>query len=110
MPAKQPHFRPNTPVTHRTFGVGRVLGEWGRLEVELGENTRVSYTCPGIYDCEFTVGPDRVLHCCRGEYLERIGKAPTRAQALSNLSRATIASLAVKKGPATILSASMTTY
>jgi hypothetical protein len=66
------HLKPGTLVTHQTFGVGKVLGEWGRLEVELGKNTRVPYPCPGIYDCEFTVGLDRVLHCCRGEYLQKI--------------------------------------
>jgi hypothetical protein len=63
------HFKAGTTVQHLTLGVGKVRGEWGPVAVDLGKATRVSYPCPGIYDVEFVVGPHRVLHCCRGEYL-----------------------------------------
>ena len=62
-----------TAVQHQTMGVGRVLGEWGPVAVDLGKATRVSYPCPGIYDVEF---PNRGIHCCRVEYLQRIAIAP----------------------------------
>jgi hypothetical protein len=66
------HLKPGTPVQHQTMGLGRIIGEWGPVSVVLGKATRVSYPCPGIYDVEF---PNRVLQCCRVEYLERIAIA-----------------------------------
>lgn len=69
---KQPRFKPGTPVQHQTLGVGKVLGEWGPVAVDLGKATRVSYPCPGIYDVEFETCQHRFLHCCRGEYLRRL--------------------------------------
>jgi hypothetical protein len=66
------HLKPGTLVTHLTLGVGKIRGEWGPVAVDLGKATRVSYPCLGIYDVEFAVGPHRVLHCCRSEFLQRV--------------------------------------
>jgi hypothetical protein len=78
VPSRANHLKPNNPDKHETFGVAKILGEWGSIPVDLGKATRVSYPCPGIYDCEFGTAPNRVLHCCRVEYLERIAKAPVK--------------------------------
>lgn len=71
--SRSPHLKPGTPVQHLSLGVGKVLCEWGPVKVE---GLHPLAPCPGIYDCEFGIAPNRFLHCCRVEYLEKIGKAP----------------------------------
>ncbi len=65
-------LEPGTPVQHLTHGIGKVVSEWGTLPVLEGGSRKVT-DCKGIYDVEFVVGPHRVMHCCRSEYLQRIG-------------------------------------
>jgi hypothetical protein len=62
---------PGTRITHPTYGAGQVVGEWGSLTIKDSGN-RLSTDCSGIYDVIFGSSPHLFLHCCRGEYLERV--------------------------------------
>jgi hypothetical protein len=65
-------FKPGADVTHQIYGAGKVISQWGPVTVDLGKATRVSYPCPGVYDVELGSAPNLFLHCCRGEYLQRV--------------------------------------
>ena len=71
MKPRRNRLTPGTPVHHAKHGDGRVLGEWGPLEV--WQDTTSSFSSGfDVYDVMFGVGDGRHLHCCRIEYLERI--------------------------------------
>jgi hypothetical protein len=63
---------PGTPVHHNVHGDGRVVGEWGPVEVTHQTAARSFASCDGVYDVAFGVEPYRFLHCCRVEYLKRL--------------------------------------
>lgn len=79
------HFKPGASVQHPTHGVGRVLGEWGPIEVVGTRGSCELANCHGIYDVEFGIGPHRVLHCCRGEYLQRMAIRPAAPIIVNNI-------------------------
>lgn len=64
-------LKPGTAVAHQVYGPGHVISEWGPITVtDCGSNWPV--TGKGVYDCAFGRAPHLFVHCCRGEYLQKI--------------------------------------
>jgi hypothetical protein len=68
----RPRMLPGTLVHHDVHGDGRVVREWGPIEVTHQTAPRSFASSDGVYDVVFGVGLYRFLHCCRAEYLQRI--------------------------------------
>jgi hypothetical protein len=59
-------------VTHRTYGLGKVVGEWGPIPTDPG-NPKSIAPCSGIFDVVFhNRSGSRFLHCARKEFLTPI--------------------------------------
>jgi hypothetical protein len=66
------HLLPGTLVHHNVHGDGRVVCEWGPIEVTHQTAAHSFASCDGVYDVVFGVEPHRYMHCCRAEYLQRV--------------------------------------
>ena len=60
------------PVHHNVHGDGRVVREWGPIEVTHQTAPRSFASCDGVYDVLFGIRPHHYMHCCRIEYLQRV--------------------------------------
>lgn len=67
------HLKYRDRVTHKKYGYGMVIGEWGSMTVEQKNGKTISCGCLGIYDVEFKSREgEPFLHCCRIQYLKTI--------------------------------------
>jgi hypothetical protein len=60
-PSKMQKIKVGTHVTHRKYGLGKVIGAWRSLGGGIN--------CRGIFDVIFKNRGEPFLHCCRKEYL-----------------------------------------
>jgi hypothetical protein len=80
------HFKPGAWVQHASQGVGIVLGEWSSFPIGIGGpcDAQELASGKGIYDVVFMFGSVRWVHCCRGEYLQRIADQDSKPKECRN--------------------------